>query len=204
MTDTAKNDDTALKVLRIDSSARGKDSTTRKLTDSLLDHLSQKQALDITLRDVSKGLPFVTPEWTGANFTDPAERSADQKSTLSQSDGLIAEIRDADILVIGVPVYNFSIPASLKAWIDMIARARETFKYTEDGPVGLLTGKKAYLLVASGGTEVDSSYDFATPYMKHIMNFVGITDVTVISAAQQMIDENAAEKAEKSIEALAA
>ena len=123
---------------------------------------------------------------------------------MAESDALIAEVQAADVLVIGVPVYNFGVPAALKAWIDMIARARETFKYTENGPVGLLTNKKAYLVVASGGTEVGSAIDFATPYMKHVMGFIGITDVTVISAGQQMMDEKAAEKAEKSIEALAA
>jgi FMN-dependent NADH-azoreductase len=113
-------------------------------------------------------------------------------------------VQSADILVIGVPVYNFGVPAALKAWIDMIARARETFKYTENGSVGLLSGKKAYLIVASGGTEVESGIDYATPYMKHVLGFIGVTDVTVIAAGQQMMDEKASEKAEKSIEALAA
>ena len=204
MADTSKNDSKMLKVLRVDSSARAENSTTRKLTESLLAHLSEGHNLDVTLRDVAKGLPFVTPDWVGANFTDPAERSAEQAKSLTQSDALIAEVQAADVLVIGVPVYNFGVPAALKAWIDMIARARETFKYTETGPVGLLTDKKAYLVVASGGTEVESAIDFATPYMKHVMGFIGITDVTVISAGQQMMDEKAAEKAEKSIEALAA
>lgn len=166
--------------------------------------MSEKQELDITLRNVAEGLPFVSPDWVGANFTDPADRNAEQQKTLAQSDALIAEVQAADVLVIGVPVYNFGVPAALKAWIDMIARARETFKYTETGPVGLVSGKKAYLVVASGGTEVGSGIDFATPYMKHILSFIGVTDVTVIAAGQQMMDEKASEKAEKSIEALAA
>jgi len=204
MADASRNDSKVVKVLRVDSSARAENSTTRKLTESLLAHLSEGHNLDVTLRDVAKGLPFVTPDWVGANFTDPAERDASQAKSLAESDALIAEVQAADVLVIGVPVYNFGVPAALKAWIDMIARARETFKYTENGPVGLLTNKKAYLVVASGGTEVGSAIDFATPYMKHVMGFIGITDVTVISAGQQMMDEKAAEKAEKSIEALAA
>ncbi|HAJ20546.1 MAG TPA: FMN-dependent NADH-azoreductase [Rhodospirillaceae bacterium] len=204
MSDTSQKGSKVLKVLRVDSSARAENSTTRKLTESLLSHLSEKQELDITLRNVAEGLPFVSPDWVGANFTDPADRNAEQQKTLAQSDALIAEVQAADVLVIGVPVYNFGVPAALKAWIDMIARARETFKYTETGPVGLVSGKKAYLVVASGGTEVGSGIDFATPYMKHILSFIGVTDVTVIAAGQQMMDEKASEKAEKSIEALAA
>lgn len=204
MSDTSQKGSKVLKVLRVDSSARAENSTTRKLTESLLSHLSEKQELAITLRNVAEGLPFVSPDWVGANFTDPADRNAEQQKTLAQSDALIAEVQAADVLVIGVPVYNFGVPAALKAWIDMIARARETFKYTETGPVGLVSGKKAYLVVASGGTEVGSGIDFATPYMKHILSFIGVTDVTVIAAGQQMMDEKASEKAEKSIEALAA
>ena len=204
MSDASQKGGKVLKVLRVDSSARAENSTTRKLTESLLSHLSEKQELDITLRNVAEGLPFVSPDWVGANFTDPADRTAEQQKTLAQSDTLIAEVQAADVLVIGVPVYNFGVPAALKAWIDMIARARETFKYTETGPVGLVSGKKAYLVVASGGTEVGSGIDFATPYMKHILSFIGVTDVTVIAAGQQMMDEKASEKAEKSIEALAA
>ena len=204
MSDTSQKGSKVLKVLRVDSSARAENSTTRKLTESLLSHLSEKQELDITLRNVAEGLPFVSPDWVGANFTDPADRNAEQQKTLAQSDALIAEVQAADVLVIGVPVYNFGVPAALKAWIDMIARARETFKYTETGPVGLVSGKKAYLVVASGGTEVGSGIDFATPYMKHVLGFIGVTDVTVIAAGQQMMDEKASEKAEKSIEALAA
>jgi FMN-dependent NADH-azoreductase len=84
-----------------------------------------------------------------------------------------------------MPIYNFGIPAALKAWVDLIARARLTFRYTENGPVGLLKGKKAFLVVASGGVGVDSAVDFATPYMRQALRFVGITDVEVIAADRQ-------------------
>jgi FMN-dependent NADH-azoreductase len=93
---------------------------------------------------------------------------------------------DADVLVIGVPVYNFGIPASLKAWVDMIARARLTFRYTESGPVGLLRGKRAVLVVASGGTAVGSEIDFATDYLRHVLGFLGIDDVEIIAANRVM------------------
>ena len=96
----------------------------------------------------------------------------------------MSELRDADVVVMGVPVYNFSIPAVLKAWIDMISRARLTFRYTENGPVGLLQGKKAYIVVASGGVAVGSDYDFATPYLRHALAFIGITDIEFVAAEQ--------------------
>ena len=97
--------------------------------------------------------------------------------------------------MIGVPVYNFGIPASLKAWVDLVARARETFRYSENGPVGLLEGKKAYILLASGGTPVGSDVDFASNYLKFILGFLGITDVTVIAADQLMVDTSKHETA---------
>jgi len=93
-------------------------------------------------------------------------------------------LKNADTLVIGVPIYNFSIAAALKAWIDMIARARLTFSYSENGPVGLLQGKKAYLVVASGGVPIGSPVDFATPYLLHTLSFVGITDVEIVAAGR--------------------
>jgi len=194
-----------LAVLRVDSSARGEDSTSRTLTDALIGRLRETHdALTVTRRDVADGLPFVTSDWVGANTTDPAERSSDQAATLTISDSLVAELAAADIVVIGVPIYNFSIPAALKAWIDMIARARVTFAYTEKGPVGLLKDKKAYLIVTSGRVEAESGYDFATPYLKHVLGFIGIDDVTVIAADRQMLDSQAAQKAREAISALAA
>ncbi len=171
-------------VLRIDASARKNGSSTRAMTDALIDQIAPET---LTVRDVADGLPFVTEDWVGANFTDEADRSEDQKATLNLSDTLVDEIIAADTIVIGVPIYNFGIPAALKAWIDMVARARKTFQYTANGPEGLLNGKKAYILVASGGTEVGSELDFATGYLRHVLGFIGINDVTFISADQQMM-----------------
>ena len=88
------------------------------------------------------------------------------------------------MIVIGSPIYNFGVPAALKAWVDMIARARKTFRYTSEGPEGLLKGKKAYVVIASGGVPVDSPVDFATPYLRHALKFVGITDIDIIAADQ--------------------
>ncbi|WP_106753108.1 FMN-dependent NADH-azoreductase [Pannonibacter carbonis] len=179
-------------ILKIDASARKAGSMTRELTDTLVTRLLDTHpSARVLTRDVSAGLPVVDEAWVGANFTDPAERSSEQKLKLALSDTLVAELKAADVLVIAAPIYNFGIPASLKAWVDLVARARETFRYTENGPEGLLKGKKAYVVVASGGVPVNSPVDFATPYLKQVLAFIGITDVTVIAADQLMMDGDA-------------
>lgn len=176
-------------ILHIDSSARGAPSLTRQAGARLVARLqADHPGSTVQTRDVAAGLPFVDADWVGANFTDAGARTAAQRTVLAGSDALVAELKAADILVIGAPIYNFSIPASLKAWIDQVARARATFRYTAEGPVGLLEGKKAYILVASGGTPIGSDLDFATPYLRHILGFVGISDVEIISA-RAMIDQ---------------
>lgn len=170
------------RILRIDASMRRDGSTTRMLSDELVEALAPDA---VVTRDLADGIDLIDEAWIGANFTDPAERTDEQKAKLAGSDALVEEIEAADTLVIGVPIYNFGVPAALKAWIDQIARAKRTFKYTENGPVGLLEGKTAYLVIASGGTASGSEIDFATGYMKHVLGFVGITDVHVIDASKQ-------------------
>ena len=175
-----------VKVLRIDASGRTDQSSTRKLTDNLLDALKARYSnVEVARRDLAKGIPHVDQNWITANFTAEDERNAGHQQQLSYSDRLVDELKDAAVIVIGVPIYNFGVPAALKAWVDMVARARLTFRYTENGPEGLLRGKKAYLVVASGGVAVDSEFDFATPYMRHALGFLGITDVEVVTAMQQ-------------------
>lgn len=188
-------------ILRIDASARNDGSTTRQLSAQLVNHLiEQGYGAKVVHRDLALTPPaLLTEGWVGANFTDDADRSDEQKALLASSDEMIAELEAADTIVIGVPVYNFGIPAALKAWIDQIARARRTFRYTEAGPEGLLTGKKAYLVVASGGVPVGSDYDFASRYMLQVLGFVGITDVTIIAADQQMMDGEALNRATAAI-----
>ncbi|RKR03635.1 FMN-dependent NADH-azoreductase [Maricaulis maris] len=194
-------------ILRVDASMRHDGSVTRQLTETLVDRLSSGDtAVRITRRDLADNPPaYIDEAWIGANFTDADARSDAQKAVLARSDALVAELQAADTLVIATPVYNFGIPAALKAWIDLIARARVTFKYTETGPVGLLTGKRAILVVASGGTRVGSEIDFATNYMKHVLGFIGIHDVEIIAADQlgQGADEKLAAAGE-AIERLAA
>ena len=176
---------TTNKILRIDASMRHTGSVTRALTDKLVARLrAANPASEVVHRDLADGVPMVDEAWIGANFTDPAERDDAQRAALAGSDRLVAEIKQADTLVIGLPIYNFGVPAAFKAWIDMIARARETFRYTETGPEGLMTGKRALIVVASGGVPVGSAMDFATPYVRHALAFIGITDVEFIPAAE--------------------
>lgn len=189
-------------VLRLDGSMRHDGSTTRNLTDRVIERLSPDT---VTVRDLTQGVGFVDADWIAANFTDPAERSAEQTARLAESDELIAELKAADTIVIGVPVYNFGVPAALKAWVDMIARARVTFRYSENGPVGLLEGKRAIIVAASGGMPLGSDIDFATPYLRHVLGFVGITNVDMVWADRQMANgETAMTRALQQVDDLAA
>jgi len=177
-----------MRVLRVDASARVEDSITRQLADRLIQGMKDLTPdLSLSRRDVAQGLPFVDAAWVNANLTDPEMRSEAQRQALAGSDALVAEVMDADVWVIATPIYNFGVPASLKAWIDQIARARLTFRYTDQGPKGLLSGKKVYILTATGGTEVGSAIDFATPWLKFVLDFLGITDVEVIAADRGML-----------------
>ncbi|MFN3544359.1 MAG: FMN-dependent NADH-azoreductase [Thiobacillus sp.] len=177
----------ALRVLRVDASARSEDSLTRRLADRLIAGLGERVGeLSLMHRDLAEGLAFVDASWVEANLTDPADRSAAQRATLAQSDALVEELKAADVLVIATPIYNFGVPASLKAWVDQVARARLTFRYTEQGPQGLLRDRKTYIVVASGGTEVGGPIDFATPWLTFVLGFLGIRDVEVIAADRGM------------------
>lgn len=191
--------DATQNILRVEASARKIESVTRQLTDAVIAHLGRQTDVNVKVRDISEGLPFVTESWVEANFTPDDQRSVSQQNTLSFSGQLINEIKAADTLVIGTPIYNFGIPATLKAWIDQIARVGVTFRYTETGPVGLLQGKRAIVAVASGGTPVGSEIDFATPYLRHALEFMGITEITFISAdalSRDMADKIAQAHAE--------
>lgn len=176
-----------LNILRLDASARKTGSVSRQLTDRFIDQLAERRDVHVNIRDLSETLPLINEDWIGANFTPENDRSEEQRAHLDLSDQLVGEIEAADLLVIGTPIYNFSVPAALKAWIDLIARAGKTFRYTESGPIGLLENKRAVILLASGGTGVGSEIDFATPYLKHVLGFVGIKDVHVIAADQLMM-----------------
>ncbi|NVO56967.1 NAD(P)H-dependent oxidoreductase [Rhodobacteraceae bacterium B1Z28] len=169
----------ACTILNIQASARHEGSVSRQLSDAVLEQLN---ADAIIVRDLTEGVALLTNDWLSANFTAPVDRGPKEREILALSDELISEIKSADTLVIGAPIYNFSVPAVLKAWIDQVARVGVTFKYTENGPVGLLSDKRVIIVLASGGTKVGSDIDFASGYLRHIMKFIGITNVTIIAA----------------------
>ncbi len=195
---------TSHNVLHINSSGRQQGSLTREISELVVAQLMQQGVgSKVTKRDLATGLPFIDEQWIGANFTAPEDREAHHKTTLALSDHLVEELQQAEHIVIASPVYNFSIPAVLKAWIDLVARARLTFKYTEQGPVGLLENKKAYLVMASGGVPIGSDIDFATNYLKQVLAFIGMTNVTVIDAAKvKQAGEQGLESIEQQIGAL--
>lgn len=179
-------------ILRIDSSARTTGSVTRDLTDQIVNRFAEAGDVNVVTRDLADGLPLLTETWVTANFTPAAARDASQTDALAISDTLIGEIQEADVLVIGLPIYNFGAPAALKAWIDQVARAGVTFQYTPKGPVGLLEGKRAVIAVASGGVETGSAADYASTHLRQVLAFIGITDVSVVRADKLNIDPEAA------------
>ena len=194
---------TTLNILKIESSARQNGSVSRQLTERLIARIANTSETSVVERDVAAGLPIVSEGWIGSNFTPKDDRTDEQAALLELSDQLIGELRTADVLVIGMPIYNFGMPAALKSWIDLICRAGETFHYTESGPEGLLQGKRAIVTVASGGVPVGSPMDHATTYLTQVLGFVGITDVTYVSATGLAMDPDAAMKsAEDAIDAL--
>ncbi len=165
-------------LLRIDSSVRTADSVSRALTDQIINDLEPSQVIT---RDLAADpLPQITGDWAAARLVPEEERTEVQRALLALSDSLIEELQTADTIVIGAPIYNFGPPASLKAWIDLVARPKVTFAYTADGPIGLLKNKTAYLAMVSGGVPIGSPADFATHYLKHMLGFLGVSDVTVM------------------------
>ena len=200
---------TTTTILHIDSSAQESKeaSVTRRLSAQVVERLgagadNNNNYNKVIYRDLAKDAPgFVDQAWVGANFTPADARTPEMKERLAESDKLVDELIAADVVVIGAPIYNFAVPAVLKAWVDMIGRVGRTFQYTSNGPEGLLKGKKAIVVTASGGVPIGSEVDLCTPYMKHIMGFIGITDVTIIGAekgddtqAQKQMEELVAKK----------
>lgn len=181
-------------IYHIDASSRKENSITRKFSQHIVQTIQEKENKEVTYRDLgsAKGLKFVDNTIVGALFVPEDQRSEEQKEALKPSDLIIREAENNDTWVIGLPIYNFSVPATFKAWADMLARAKRTFSYTENGPVGLLKNKKVYVVIASGGTEIDSNIDFATPWLRLFLGFVGVDDITIIKADRYSPDKEKA------------
>jgi FMN-dependent NADH-azoreductase len=179
-----------MNVLHISSSIFGENGNSSTLATHFLTQIAaQHPDVNVTVRNLSQNpVPHLDAETFQANITKPAERSEEQQKRAQLADTLIEELMNADILVLSVPMYNFGIPSTLKAWIDYVARAGTTFRYTENGPVGLVKNTKAYVLGARGGAYAGTPNDTQTPYLKTFLSFIGITDVEFVLAEKLSMD----------------
>ncbi|APC15426.1 FMN-dependent NADH-azoreductase [Pseudomonas frederiksbergensis] len=172
------------RVLIIESSARQQDSVSRQLTQTFISQWKAAHPADqITVRDLATHpVPHLDANLLGGWMKPAEQRNETEQSSLERSNQLTDELLAADVLVMAAPMYNFAIPSTLKAWLDHVLRAGVTFKYTDTGPQGLLSGKRAYVLTARGGIYAGSPSDHQEPYLRQVMAFIGIHNVTFIHA----------------------
>jgi FMN-dependent NADH-azoreductase len=176
-------------ILFLKTSPKNEGSISTELGEYLVNQLTRVSKSTVTKRQLDEEIPFINQQIINGLYVDDSRKTVEQKEALKLSDAIVEDVNNHDTIVISTPIYNFSAPAVLKAWADMVARVNKTFSYAENGPVGLLKGKKAYVVVSSGGTKVGSEIDFFTPWMKHFLKFIGITDVEYIAADQLMNDD---------------
>ena len=177
-----------MKIYQIDSSARKKGSTSRALAKKILNKI-KKKGDEVIYRDLDDEMLFVTGLTESGMKIDEKDQTEHHKKMFELSDKLVSELKDSDIIIISAPIYNYGPPATLKAWSDLVARIGETFRFKPDGRrEGLLKNKRAYLVITSGGTKLNSKEDFLTPWLKFILNFFGIDKVDIISADQMALD----------------
>jgi len=177
-----------MKIYQIDSSARKKGSTSRALAKKILNKI-KKKGDEVIYRDLDDEMLFVTGLTESGMKIDVKDQTEHHKKMFELSDKLVSELKDSDIIIISAPIYNYGPPATLKAWSDLVARIGETFRFKPDGRrEGLLKNKRAYLVITSGGTKLNSKEDFLTPWLKFILNFFGIDKVDIISADQMALD----------------
>ena len=176
-------------ILFLKTSPKEEGSISTELGEYLVNKLTSVSKSTVTKRQLDEEIPFINQQIINGLYVDDSQKTVEQKEALKLSDTIVEDINIHDTIVISTPIYNFSAPAVLKAWADMVARVNKTFSYTENGPVGLLKDKKAYVVISSGGTKVGSEIDFFTPWMKHFLKFIGITDVEFIAADQLMSDD---------------
>ena len=184
-----------MKILQIDSSIKGDASVTRRLSSAIVERLRAENAnASICVRSVAKQL-LLDESAFQAFSTQPEARTPEQKARITVDDEAIAELVAADVIVIGVPMYKFGIPVQLKAWFDAVCRAQVTFRYTPDGKIeGLVTGKKAYVVLARGGFYRDSAMEIQEPYLRTVLGYLGISDVTFVYAEGMLMGPDSVAK----------
>jgi len=193
-----------MKIYQIDSSARKKGSSSRALAKKVLDKIRNPDD-EVIYRDLDDEMLFVSGLTESGMKIEEKDQTEDHKKMFKLSDKLVSELKESDIIIISAPIYNYGPPATLKAWSDLAARVGETFRFKPDGRrEGLLKNKRAYLVITSGGTKLNSKEDFLTPWLKFILNFFGIEKVDVISADQMALNyEKSIKDAEEQIHNLA-
>ena len=190
-----------MKIYQIDSSARKERSTSRALAKKLLNKI-KKPNDEIRYRDLNDEMVFVSGLTESGMNIDEKDQNENHKKMFELSNQLVKELKESDIIIISAPIYNYGPPATLKAWSDLAARVGETFKFKPNGRrEGLLKNKRAYLVITSGGTKLNSKEDFLTPWLKFILNFFGIDKIETINADQMALDyEKSIKDAEEQIE----
>jgi FMN-dependent NADH-azoreductase len=185
-------------LLFVTSSLFGKDGKSSLIAAELVDAWRQSHpGTKVAERHLdSESIPHLSGSTLGAVFAPAEQRSDAQRKAVAFADELIEEVEAADTLVLAVPMYNFSIPSTFKAWIDHITRAGRTFRYAENGPEGLLKSKKVFLIVSRGGVYTGESpakaFDFQEPYLRWMLGFIGLSDLTFIHVEGQQISPDAA------------
>ncbi|GAA0701628.1 NAD(P)H-dependent oxidoreductase [Vreelandella titanicae] len=186
------------RALVITSSILAENGQSIALANRFIEQASTRNDVNVTQRDVVKtSLPHLDISELGAWQVAAAERTAEQQALAARSDELLAELRANDVLVIAVPMYNLGIPSQLKAWFDRVLRAGETFRYTENGPQGLVEGKRAIILAARGGQYAGTEFDSQTPHLKAMLGLMGIKEVDVVYAEGLNLGEQQREAAIK-------
>ena len=190
-----------MKIYQIDSSARKDGSTSRALAKKLLNKIKKPED-EVIYRDLNDEMVFVSGLTESGMNIDEKDQNENHKKMFKLSDQLVKELKESDVIIISAPIYNYGPPATLKAWSDLAARVGETFRFKPNGRrEGLLNNKRAYLVITSGGTKLNSNEDFLTPWLKYILNFFGIEKIDIICADQMALDyDKSIKDAEKQIE----
>ena len=190
-----------MKIYQIDSSARKDGSTSRALAKKVLEKIKKPED-EVIYRDLNEEMVFVTGLTESGMNIDQKDQNENHKKMFKLSDQLVKELKESDVVIISAPIYNYGPPATLKAWSDLAARVGETFRFKPNGRrEGLLKNKRAFLVITSGGTKLNSNEDFLTPWLKYILNFFGIEKIDIICADQMALNyEKSIKDAEKQIE----